>query len=96
MEDQLKLELKKRESCLVKYPQAYEIKCDLCGGDNLHWSEWEGLIWCYDCENDTKGTGGIFDGPIPIEACDLLGIDLRRVDLKTGKIISIEEQFSKG
>ena len=45
----------------VYEPARYEITCDLCGGANITWSEYEHLIWCYDCENDTAGQGGIFD-----------------------------------
>lgn len=83
------LELKKRESCLVKKPQIYGIQCDICGGENLHWSEFDHLIWCYDCEKDTKGTAGIFDGPVPVELCYLMGMPLDEIDLKTGKIIEM-------
>ena len=69
----------------VYEPARYEITCDLCGGANITWSEYEHLIWCYDCENDTAGTGGIFDGPIPLGAMELFGLSLDMVDLKTGQ-----------
>jgi len=84
------LELPKRKTCLVQYPQEYCIKCDICGGENLHWSEWEYLVWCYDCEVDTKGTGGIFDGPIPIGTASLLGICFDRVNIETSEVIKFD------
>ena len=74
-----------RERVFVLEPARYQIRCDLCGGDNITWSEYEHLIWCYDCEKDTLGTGGIFDGPIPLAATQLLGLSLDMVDLKTGQ-----------
>ena len=43
------------------------------------------MIWCYDCQLDTRGTGGIFSGPIPHGIMDMLGISLDRINLKTGK-----------
>ena len=65
-------------------PVSYDINCDLCGGTNIWWSEFEGMIWCYGCEKDTPGTGGIFDGPIPTEVCEeMFGISFDRIDLKT-------------
>jgi len=64
-------------------PTAYEISCDLCGGSNIEWSEYEHMVWCYDCEKDTPGNGGIFDGPIGLELCRILGISFDRIDLKT-------------
>jgi hypothetical protein len=63
----------------------FELACDKCGGKNITWSEWEGLIWCYDCEIDTRGGPSIFDGPIAIAACKMLGICFDRIDLETGE-----------
>ena len=84
------LELKKRKTCLVQKPQIYEIECDICGGENLHWSEYDHLIWCYDCEKDTKGTGGIFDGPVPVGMAQLLGLCFDEIDIETGVIIKFK------
>lgn len=84
------LELKKRKDCFIQKPQVYGITCDICGGTNLHWSEWEYLIWCYDCEKDTKGTGGIFDGPIPLAICELMGISFDTLNIETGEIFPFE------
>ncbi|MCK5615838.1 hypothetical protein KAR91_78970 [Candidatus Pacearchaeota archaeon] len=83
------LELKKRTECFAIKPAEWGIICDICGGDNLHWSEWEGLIWCYDCEKDTKGTGGIFDGPIPMGAAELFGFCFDKIHIESGKIMEM-------
>ena len=70
--------MKKRKWCYIHPPSVYEIACDKCGGTNTTWSEYEHMIWCYDCKIDTRGTGGIFDGPIAVELLTLLGISLNR------------------
>jgi len=72
---------KKRTWIYIQNPKMYEIKCDKCNGTNIDWSEFESHIWCYDCKIDTKGTGGIFDGPVPIKACAVLGMCLDRYDM---------------
>ena len=77
--------MRKRKWIYIQKPQVYCIACDICGGDNIEWSEFEHLIWCYDCEKDTRGNGGVFDGPIPIGAAGLLGMNFDRIELKTGE-----------
>ena len=72
----------KRTWVYIHNPKHYEIQCDVCGGSKIEWSEWEKLIWCYDCELDTKGTGGIFSGPIPVELCKMMGISFEKRYLK--------------
>ena len=86
-----------RERVFILEPARYEIRCDLCAGVNITWSEYEHLIWCYDCQEDTAGTGGIFDGPIPLKAMELFGLSLDMVDLKTGQRFTpvINEQTRK-
>ena len=74
--------MRKRKWIYIMAPSAYEISCDKCGG-KVTWSEFCGKVWCPKCHIDTKGTGGIFDGPIPVEACKMFGISLDRIDLKT-------------
>jgi len=81
---------KLRTWCYAQKPSSYEIKCDLCNGDNLDWSEFYGQIWCYDCKKDTPGTGGIFDGPIPLEVSKMLGVSFDRINLKTGKLLKMK------
>ena len=79
--------LRKRKWTYVQYPSVYEVFCDKCGGTNTTWSEYEHLIWCYDCEVDTEGTLGIFGGPIPIRLTELFGVSFYRVYLKTNRIM---------
>jgi hypothetical protein len=76
--------MRKRTWIYVQKPAEYSIHCDKCGGDNIEWSEYEHKIWCYDCQIDTDGDGGIFDGPIPLMCSQLLGINFARVYLKDG------------
>jgi len=69
----------------VQEPKEYEMHCDICKGTNITWSEYDHMIWCYDCQKDTKGFGGVFEGPIAIGAMSLLGMSLDRINLRTGK-----------
>jgi hypothetical protein len=82
-------ELKKRTAVYVQRPREYEISgCPTCGNDDPDWSEYQGHLWCERCKVDFKPqSGGIFDGPIPINAAALMGIDLRMVEITTGRII---------
>lgn len=81
--------MEKRKQMYVLKPYVYEITCDKCNGHNIEWSEYDGMIWCYDCQIDTKGNGGIFSGPIPVEATKLLlghhCFDM--IDLETNKYL---------
>jgi len=77
--------MRKRKWIYIQKPQDYGINCDLCGGSNIEWSEFEHMIWCYDCQKDTPGDGGVFDGPIPMGASRLLGMNFDRVEIKTGQ-----------
>jgi hypothetical protein len=82
--------MNKRKWCYVLPPTAYDMRCDKCWqgelddgtGTNITWSEYEGKIWCYDCEVDTEGMPGIFDGPIPIHVSYMLGLSFDRVNLE--------------
>jgi len=71
----------RRKWCYVQNPATYSIQCDCCDGSNIEWSEWRKLIWCYDCEIDTKGTPGIFDSPIPVNVCNMSGISFERIKI---------------
>jgi hypothetical protein len=74
--------MRKRKWIYVMGPTSYEIYCNKCGGSNITWSEFEKCIWCYDCKVDTPGTGGIFDGPIPLQVSKMLGISFDRFYFK--------------
>lgn len=78
-------------------PVHFDMYCDKCEGTNITWSEYVHQIWCYDCEIDTEGFKGIFDGPIPAYCAELMGISFDRVDIETGKIekLNIENDTTK-
>jgi len=79
-------ELQRRQWVFLQEPQDFEITCDLCGGTNITWSEYERKIWCYDCNEDVRGTGGIFDGPIPVKTCEILGIRFDKINIQTREV----------
>jgi len=85
--DKKLLPLKKREWIYVMPPAEYEIDCDRCNGTNIAWSEFVHMIWCYDCKVDTEGFAGVFSGPIPIQAAELLGMSFDRIRLKDQKLL---------
>lgn len=85
------VELTKREWCYCQSPAMYDIACDLCNGMNNTWSEYEHLIWCYDCQKDTPGNGGIFNGPIGRELSKLLGISFNRIEIATGDMLYMHD-----
>ncbi|HRZ18626.1 MAG TPA: hypothetical protein P5136_01090 [Methanofastidiosum sp.] len=76
----------KREWHYCLEPTAFDMRCDRClglgtknpkdlssgVGTNIWWSEYERLIWCYDCKIDTLGFAGIFTGPIPIHFASMI------------------------
>jgi len=78
--------MNKRKWCYIQKPVVYDVFCDICGGSNTTWSEFEHKIWCYDCEIDTGGTPGIFDGPIPVNIAKNIGINFNRINLETNKL----------
>jgi hypothetical protein len=80
-------ELVKRTACYIQNPTVYGISCDICGGSNITWSEYEHMIWCFDCQKDTRGSGGIFDGPISAELSKMLGISFDKIEIPSGDIL---------
>jgi len=74
----------RRTWCYVQRPRDYEIAgCD-CGNTDPDWSEFVGYLWCPICQKDyIPRHGGIFDGPIPVNACRLMGIDLSMYNIET-------------
>jgi hypothetical protein len=87
--------MKKRTSHYVMKPASYQIACDKCGGYNIEWSEFDKMIWCYDCKIDTKGTPGIFDGPVPVEACAVMGISFDRWDMVKKRVLTWDKYKHK-
>ena len=51
----------------------------------MEWSEFENYVWCWRCLKDVRGTGGVFDGPVPIQGTELIGICFDRICLRTGQ-----------
>ena len=87
--------MKKRKWVYLQNPKKYEISCDLCGGNNIEWSEFAGMIWCYDCKKDTRGNGGVFDGPIPINAAGFFGLTFDRYYFKENEVRRYEIRGNK-
>ena len=85
--------MKKRKWIYVHHPTRYDIRCDQCWdgdlngtGTNIDWSEYEHMIWCYDCKKDLPGFSGVFDGPIPMHISEMLGVSFNRMYFKSGKM----------
>jgi hypothetical protein len=80
-------ELEKRTHVHIQRPKDYEISGCPCGNTDPDWSEYKGHLWCPICKIDfIPKSGGIFDGPIPVEACRLIGIDLREINILTREV----------
>jgi len=82
--------MKKRKWFYIHKPAEFEMTCDKCGGSNITWSEYEHMIWCYDCKIDTHGTGGVFDGPIAWGVMELFGVSFARFYIKEIKLSILE------
>lgn len=80
-------ELERRTHVYVLRPKDYEMSGCSCGNSDPDWSEYKGRLWCPSCKVDFVPTsGGIFGGPVPVQVCGLMGIDLRELNLTTGEI----------
>lgn len=84
----------KREWVYVLPPSEYECTCDQCGSKNVTWSEYQNMLWCYNCERDVEGYS-IFTGPVAYELCVMfLGQNcFDRIILSTG---AYEKFMDKG
>ena len=86
--------LEKREWVYVMDPSSYEVAPCSCGNTETKWSEYKDHIWCDKCQKDfIPEHFGLFDGPIAIEVCRLLGISFDRVDLKTDTILRFDNNY---
>jgi hypothetical protein len=86
----------KREWCYTQSPQVYEIAPCTCGNTDIQWSEWKKHCWCDKCQIDfIPEHNGIFDGPIPLHLCELMGIRFDRYYFNEDKIVKHEEYLNK-
>lgn len=84
--------LEKRTHVYVMRPRAYEVAGCPCGNNDPDWSEYKKHLWCQKCGNDfIPEHNGIFDGPVGLGLCEVLGIDLRRMNLETQEIEGVHE-----
>ena len=68
-------------------PKTYEMSECLCGNHETQWSEFEKHLWCEVCQKDfIPECAGIFDGPIPLNLCKMMGISFDKFNLETQKI----------
>lgn len=77
-----------RKWVYTQYPEVYEMAgCPTCRNYHTEWSEYEKHLWCAKCKIDfIPEHCGIFDGPIPIGVCRLLGIKFNRINLETREV----------
>lgn len=81
-------EKKKRIWVLMQPPSIYEMgACPKCENTSTVWSEWDDHVWCPECNLDfIPQDKGVFDGPVCMQVCRMLGIYFDRQNLETGEI----------
>ena len=94
--DNLMTEKKKREWVYLMAPKDYEMAgCD-CGNLDVQWSEWQGMLWCDRCQKDfVPADSGLFDGPIGVNLCALMGITFDRLNLATHAVERFDLETGK-
>lgn len=86
------MDLERRTHVYVMRPKEYEISGCECGNNDPDWSEYKHHLWCPICKIDfIPKQNGIFDGPIPVQVMELMGISLSRYCIATGKIEKVED-----
>lgn len=84
--------MQKRTWCYLQSPKVYGISSCQCGNVDTQWSEYKEHLWCEQCQKDfIPENMGIFDGPIIVETCFLLGISFDRLNLETNRV----EKFNR-
>lgn len=87
-------EIEKRTHIYVLQPREYEISGCPCGNEDPGWSEFKHHLWCEKCQKDfIPESNGVFDGPIPVNACHMMGLCFAEVNLAERRIEI--HQFSK-
>jgi len=80
-------ERERRTWCYVQRPAVYEMAPCACGNSDTQWSEFAKHLWCDKCQIDfVPEHNGIFDGPILLYTCALMGISFDRINLATGAV----------
>lgn len=88
----------KRRWCYAQPPHIYEVAPCSCGNNRCQWSEWRHMLWCEVCRKDfVPEHNGIFDGPIPMYAANMMGIYFHRLDLRRrGRVIFQDDYLQRG
>lgn len=78
------LKVEKRTWVYCQPPTTYEIAPCKCGNTEVEWSEYKDHLWCSVCKIDfIPEHWGVFDGPIQVNVCAMLGITFTRYNLET-------------
>jgi hypothetical protein len=89
--------LEKRTWVYLQSPKEYEIAFHGCGDTEPEWSEYKGHLWCPRCNIDfIPEFGGVFDGPIPINCAQALGLCFDRLNLVTWMVETLDSPHIKG
>lgn len=81
------LDLPRRTWCYVQRPAEYEMAPCACGNADPDWSEFQDRLWCSKCQIDfVPEHAGLFDGPVSVEVCRMIGIVFDRVVFATGQV----------
>jgi len=88
--------LEKREWFYTQKPSDYCISgCPKCGNEDTQWSEYKKHLWCETCEIDfIPEHNGMFEGPITLQICELVGIRFDRYYTESGAVIIQEEYLN--
>lgn len=86
------IELKRREYVYCQPPKDYGISgCPQCRHDDCQWSEFVHRCWCPICRIDFEPRyKGIFDGPIGVQLCELIGIRFDAFHIETQTVVPFE------
>ena len=78
-------ELPRRTWHFLQSPKLFDISPCKCGNEDIQWSEYDKHLWCSECEidfiHDIKDMG-IFSGPIPLKAAEMMGIRFDRFNIE--------------
>ena len=77
----------KRTWHYIQSPVSFEVAPCPCGNHDTQWSEFEREVWCAVCEKDfAPEHNGVFNGPIPMQLCAMLGIRFDRFNMLTQRV----------